>query len=161
MTCFVGLVDTETGVMTFANGGHCMPVIVSPLGVEVRDYQNAGKAKTVKNRMFSISSRGDPLGFSDTVSYEESVIQLMAGDKILLYTDGFLENFNAEKVPLGKGKFKKLVLSTVDRKGPEMVSELVHSYIDYIGSAAPIDDVTVVVAEVKDDWVEKRKSGAA
>ncbi len=161
MTCSVALVDTESGQMTFANGGHCMPVIVSPFGVESRHYTYAGKEKAVKNRMFSIASRGDPLGFSDTVSYEESEIQLMAGDKILLYTDGFLENFNAEQVPLGKGKFNKLVLGTVEQRGTAMVGELVQSYKDYIGSAAPIDDVTVVVAEVREDWKQKRDSGAA
>jgi len=161
MTCFVGLVDTETGIMTFANAGHCMPLIVSPLGVESRSYLALGKHKNVKNRMFSVTSRGDPLGFSDSVVYGESELQLMAGDKILLYTDGFFENFNSEQVPLGKGKFNKLVLKSIEQKGPGMVNNLVQSYKEYIGSVAPIDDVTVVVAEVREDWVKRRKTEAA
>lgn len=161
MTCFSAMVDTHTGRMVFANGGHCMPVIVSNAGTDKRDYLTAGKKKSVKTRMFSLISRGDPLGFAQEVSYEESEIVLEAGDKMLLYTDGFLENNNAAQVPLGKAKFNKLILGTVDQPGGEMVTALVKKYGDYIGQEAPIDDVTIVVAEVKHDWMQRKLSGAA
>jgi serine phosphatase RsbU (regulator of sigma subunit) len=161
MTCFCALVDTETGVMRFANGGHCMPVIVSPEGKVERSYKVVGRNKNVKTRTFSLISRGDPLGFEPTVSYDESEIELKAGDKVFLYTDGLLENNNKEQVPLGKAKFNKMIAACVDTSAEKMVGEVVREYVDYIGSEAPIDDVTVVVAEVLGDWQQKRMPGAA
>lgn len=161
MTCFCALVDTETGLMRFANGGHCMPVVISPEGQSERSYQVVGRKKSIKTRTFSLISRGDPLGFEPTVSYDESEIVLRAGDKILLYTDGLLENNNAEQVPLGKAKFNKLIANTIDVNADSMVGSIVNEYSAYIGSEAPIDDVTVVVAEVRADWQQKRTSGAA
>lgn len=161
MTCFGALVDTYTGKMIFANGGHCMPVVISKAGKDQREYTTAGKQKKVKTRMFSLISRGDPLGFAEVVNYEESEIMLLEGDKLLLYTDGFLENNNAAQVPLGKAKFNKLILGAVDQGGGDMVTSMVKEYGDYIGQEAPIDDVTVVVAEVKQDWVQRKLSGAA
>lgn len=161
MTCFCALVDTQTGVMRFANGGHCMPLVVSASEGVQRTYKIVDRTKNVKTRSFSLVSRGDPLGFEQVVSYDESEIELLPGDKILLYTDGYLENNNTEQTPLGKARFNKIVNSVVDDSADQMVQNLVREYGSYIGPEAPIDDVTVVVAEVRPDWQKKKISGAA
>ncbi|SEU11495.1 SpoIIE family protein phosphatase [Nonomuraea wenchangensis] len=73
-TAICGLYDPETGVLRWARGGHLPPILIR--GDEVAELDLIG---------------GVLLGALSEVTYEESRIQLMPGDTLLMYTDGLIE----------------------------------------------------------------------
>ncbi|PCJ62253.1 MAG: hypothetical protein COA79_04110 [Planctomycetota bacterium] len=70
-------INTETGLVTFANAGHHQPLI----------YRNGGELEEIPG--------GDiPLGADGNTEFEETTFTLEYGDQIILYTDGVTESMN-------------------------------------------------------------------
>ena len=69
-TCCYCLLNTQTLQLSFARAGHPYPVLI-------RD----GKARQLENS-------GGLLGIFENAEFEQSTVQLQAGDKLFLYSDG-------------------------------------------------------------------------
>ncbi|MDX1600978.1 MAG: PP2C family protein-serine/threonine phosphatase [Anaerolineales bacterium] len=82
MTAFFGVLDTQTGIMKYANAGH-VP------GLLLRSEQ-----QQIPERL---TNTGMPLGVQET-DWGERTIELHPGDDLILYTDGLTE---AESPSLG------------------------------------------------------------
>lgn len=74
-TIICGTLDIKTLVMTYARAGHCLPIIVSVDG-DLNVPEHGGVA----------------VGLLKNATYSDNVIQLKPGDKVILYTDGVLED---------------------------------------------------------------------
>lgn len=91
-----------------------------------------------------------PIGKSYTsIPFEETVIQLAKNDRLILFTDGIVDQFGG---PSGK-KFKKSgfrsALTTVADLNPEdQVIQLRRTLMDWIHEQEQIDDVTVWIIEI-------------
>jgi sigma-B regulation protein RsbU (phosphoserine phosphatase) len=71
VTCCYCLLNVRTRQMAFARGGHPYPILL-------RDGQDPKQLEV----------RGSLLGVFDNAEFEQQVVQLESGDKILLYSDG-------------------------------------------------------------------------
>ena len=78
VTAFVGLYDAEDRVLTYASAGHPPPRLVR--GNEVHRLD---------------ADSGLPLGIDKTSIYGNKTLQLLAGDRLVLFTDGITESTNA------------------------------------------------------------------
>lgn len=74
VTVFLGVLDTATGRLTYANAGHCPALLAS-----------AGRAPV------RLRNTGAPLGILENLTWEQHDRQLHPGDTLLLYTDGISE----------------------------------------------------------------------
>ena len=84
--CYV-VVDIANGCLTFANAGHPAPLLVRDATEEVlpTDAQHAA---------------GPALGLMDDVKYLTHHLPVVAGDLVLVYTDGLFNVENAQTEPL-------------------------------------------------------------
>ena len=76
VTLFVGLYDARTGRIDYASCGHEPGLL--------RRVCPAGRHET-------LNPTGPPLGALENVQYEEGMVTLSPGDRLLLYTDGLTE----------------------------------------------------------------------
>jgi serine phosphatase RsbU (regulator of sigma subunit) len=91
VTCFCGILDPESGRLTYANAGHNSPL-----------RQHEGKATDLR-------ATGMPLGLMPGMYYEEKETVLLPGDGVLFYSDGLIEAHNPEREMLGSSRLKELV----------------------------------------------------
>ena len=79
-------------------------------------------------------------------------IHLKRGDKIVLYTDGIFECTNDQEKIWGVRKFKKVLMESAESAPAELQKEVVEHAFDFFNGQPPDDDITLVVAKVKDEW---------
>ena len=91
VTCFCGILDPESGRLTYANAGHNPPF-----------RQHDGEAT-------ALFATGMPLGLMPGMPYEEKETMLRPGDGVLFYSDGLLEAHNQEREMLGSSRVRELV----------------------------------------------------
>jgi sigma-B regulation protein RsbU (phosphoserine phosphatase) len=70
-TCCYCLLNTATFELTYARGGHPYPILIRPNKEPQR-----------------LETQGSLLGIFENAKYTQQTIQLQAGDKLLLYSDG-------------------------------------------------------------------------
>ena len=78
VTAFLGIINTKTGLLRYANAAHNKPIL-----------------KRDKIAYFIPSEAGFLLGGFENMSYTDQELQLVPGDLISLYTDGVTEARNA------------------------------------------------------------------
>jgi anti-sigma regulatory factor (Ser/Thr protein kinase)/putative methionine-R-sulfoxide reductase with GAF domain len=82
-TAAYAVFDTDTGTVRYATAGHLPPVVISPEGVRLMDFQPAA-----------------PLGAFPYTSVPEYEFALASGETLMLYTDGLVER---RGIPLTDG----------------------------------------------------------
>ncbi|MBN1533402.1 MAG: SpoIIE family protein phosphatase [Spirochaetes bacterium] len=90
ITALYGIYDSGTRSFSFSRGGHEHPLLI-------RD----GVCSPV-------SSRGRMLGVEQEITYEVTGLALRPGDKLLLYTDGLLEEINGFGENFGDQLFQEI-----------------------------------------------------
>jgi len=132
-TLAVARLNRSGRLLEFAGAGHPPAMIVQP-----------GETPRL------LESRSAVLGLlADAVDSEAAVeIPLEAGDRVVIYTDGFTESFNARQDMLGVEGFSDIVRETSKLPLAQMKQEIVDRVAAWrSGSAA--DDMSLVVVEVK------------
>jgi serine phosphatase RsbU (regulator of sigma subunit) len=119
-TVLVGVVDTESGMVTLANAGHLDPLLVSD-----------GHTAFVDTRV------GVPLGVAPS-RYEATTVQLTSGAALVAFTDGLVER-RGESIDQG---LERLLLA-VDGK-PRTVEGLLDGLTGTLAPGGAHDDVAVL-----------------
>jgi serine phosphatase RsbU (regulator of sigma subunit) len=91
VTCFYGVLDTESAIFTYANAGHDLPYL-----------WHGGAAEELR-------ARGMPLGLMPSMSYEEKEMMLEPTDTALLYSDGLVEAHDPKGEMFGFPRLRALV----------------------------------------------------
>jgi phosphoserine phosphatase RsbU/P len=130
-TLFLGIYDGKSRELTYSNGGHLPPIILSEDG-SIRKLECGGMV----------------VGLFDRQNYEEGSIQLRRGEIFLAYSDGVTEPEN------DFGEFGEQRLIDLVREHRDLplarISEIVTAAVDdWIGDNEQPDDVTLVLARVR------------
>lgn len=132
-TMFTAMIDLQTGLMTYCNGGHCLPYIISRDRIEMLEAN-----KTL------------PIGvFPDTV-YMDEKIQMNEGDLFLLYTDGVTEAENGDGEWFGKERLHDVLhrlmnSSPVNEIMPESLNHtLIESIQHFCSGHTQTDDIALL-----------------
>jgi len=130
-TLFLGIYNGAERKLTYSNGGHLPPIIMSEDG-SIRRLECGGTV----------------VGLFDQRSYEEDSVQLRRGEIFLAYTDGVTEPEN------DFGEFGEQRLIDLLRENRELplprISEIVTVAVDdWIGANEQPDDVTLVLARAR------------
>jgi sigma-B regulation protein RsbU (phosphoserine phosphatase) len=130
-TLFLGIYNGAERQLTYTNGGHLPPIVMSEDG-SVRRLECGGTV----------------VGLFDHVTYEESSVQLRKGEMLLAYSDGVTEPEN-EFGEFGEQRLIELVRENRDLPLPR-ISEIVTAAVDdWIGANQQPDDVTLVLARAR------------
>jgi serine phosphatase RsbU (regulator of sigma subunit) len=86
----------------------------------------------------------------DDQVFEESQTEVFPGDVILLFTDGFADQFGGEKVKkLTTKKFRELLSSLPHTDTPSMRDEVEHFFREWKGVQEQIDDVLLIGIKIR------------
>lgn len=129
VTLLYAVYDPSSGKLTYANGGHDSPLIVSPDGSSVPIPPTGGIA----------------LGVLPDLEYEQNSVTLSPNDTLVLYTDGVTEAMNIDGEQFGMKR-----LTGIFTNGPPMdPKEVAHDVFDavreFAGDASQSDDITCLV----------------
>ena len=96
----------------------------------------------------ALDSTGMLLGLIDCEEYaEQGLAPLAKGDLLVLYTDGMWEASDRAEQPFGIERMRAVIAAAADRGAEAVRDALVAGTIGHLAGAAPLDDMTVVVAE--------------
>ncbi len=130
-TLFFGIYHGAEQSLTYSNGGHLPPIILSEDG-------------TIRR----LDCGGTVVGLFDSVSYEEGTASLRPGELFLAYSDGVTEPEN-DFGEFGEKRLVDLVRENLDLSLPR-ISEIVTAAVDdWIGANEQPDDVTLVLARAR------------
>jgi len=130
-TLFLGIYDGVEHTLTYSNGGHLPPVMVSENG-NIRRLDRGGTV----------------VGLFDNMNYEEGSVQVQRGEIFLAYSDGVTEPEN----DFGEfGEHRLVDLVRENRHLPlARISEVVTAAVDdWIGANEQPDDITLVLARAR------------
>ncbi|MGA9530227.1 MAG: SpoIIE family protein phosphatase [Terriglobales bacterium] len=130
-TLFLGVYDGATRRLTYSNGGHLPPILISSDGgVRLLDCG------------------GTVVGLLDNMDFPEATVHLERGDLLIVYTDGVTE----PESDYGEfGEERLIQIARENRHLPlERITELVSAALDeWIGDQEQPDDVTLVLARAR------------
>jgi sigma-B regulation protein RsbU (phosphoserine phosphatase) len=130
VTMFCGVLNTRTGAVQYAHGGHNPPYVFSPRRGELRDLSPVS---------------GMVLGAFDTSEYQTESLQLARDDILLLYTDGVTEAMNVEHELYGEERLEAC-LKTIDAtaKAEDVTQAVLEDVAAHTLDAPPSDDLTML-----------------
>ncbi|WP_422484295.1 MASE3 domain-containing protein [Gudongella sp. DL1XJH-153] len=132
-----GIYNKTTKLFTYASAG----MNVSPYVIK-----NSGEILELNSRGFSICKLGDYI----LPTYENRKMQMEAGDKLLLYSDGLVEARNVNNEIYGQDKMKNFLKKHHSLDASDLEIELKRNLYDHIGSIERLkDDVTILIMHVK------------
>jgi len=131
-----GIYNTKTRCFTYASGG----INVAPLIIK-----NTGEIAEMEAKGFAICKLGNYF----MPYFEDRVIQLDPGDKILFYTDGLVEAKNLNEDIYDRQNLKDFLRINYSLKATELVDGIWKNLFHQIGSKGKLmDDVTFLIMEV-------------
>ncbi len=132
-----GIYNKKTKLFTYASAG----MNVSPYIIK-----NSGDILELDSKGFSICKLGDYV----MPTYENRKMQMEAGDKLLLYSDGLVEARNNNDEIYGQETMKNFLKENYTLNARDLVIELKKNLYNHIGSIERLkDDVTILIMDVK------------
>ena len=133
VTAWLGILNTKTGKVLFANAGHNPPLV----------KHADGTYEYLKSRA------GFVLAGMEGVRYRKNELTLAPGDAIYLYTDGVTEATNMSEELYGEERLQK-VLDIYKDATPETICVEVKIDVDkFVGEAPQFDDITMLAIRYK------------
>ena len=132
VTFFLGILDTDTHTFHYSSGGHEHPFLMHP-----------------DDSFTRLKTGGLPLGVMDNQEYEEESVQLNAGDKLIIFSDGIIDSRNEEDERFGEERLQTLLLEENRNSGDELMENVFHTSLQHNANPEPFDDMTMVVLSRK------------
>lgn len=133
LTLFLGIINLKDGNLNYCNAGHTPSFLLHESG-HIRELADP---------------HGLPLGLYSERTYKDSHIQLVAGDKLVLYTDGVTELADSSGTYFGTERLRQ-VLHLARKQTPEEIASQIEAGLDsFRGEARPGDDISIVVLQYK------------
>jgi serine phosphatase RsbU (regulator of sigma subunit)/DNA-binding NarL/FixJ family response regulator len=136
VTAFYGILDPDSGSLTYCNAGHNPPFILNP-----------------KNQDFSrtLEKTGMALGAVEDTAWKQANVQLETGDVLFLYTDGITEAQNPHRELFGRDRLLELLRTEASISRPHkhaalhMQEAILATVRQFTGSAPQHDDMILMV----------------
>lgn len=129
VSAFYAALDTQSGRLLYASGGH--------------DYPLWLRVQTGECHM--LQARGVVLGAFETSVFEEGAVDLAPGDALVLYTDGVTEAMNAEGKLFDEPRLRSVVTAHPSASAEELLQAIVKAVKEFVGDTPASDDLTLVV----------------
>lgn len=131
ITSWLGLLNLETGLLTYVNAGHNPPLI----------YR--------KNKVYEYlkTQPGFVLGGLEGIKYRQAFIELKEGDRIFLYTDGVTEAHNESNSLYGEHRLINYLNSCINSPIDDVLNGLRKDINKFKGKAEQSDDITMLILD--------------
>lgn len=133
MTMVLCVLDTHTGVLTFARAGHPPPLVV-----------RQGRSLAVPD------DGGMPVGLYDEAEFVDAQVQLHKGDRVVLLSDGVIEQLDPpQRVQFGTEKVESLFVGHAGEAGHQVIDRTIEALTAWAGTRSFADDVSLMCI----DWL--------
>jgi sigma-B regulation protein RsbU (phosphoserine phosphatase) len=144
VTLFLGLFDTQTGILSFVNAGHPAPHLLRAGGDTAQIDAKPGL----------------PLGVRSHAKFEGRTLAIQPGDALFVCSDGVFEALN-EKGDLFSIERLNQELSAANGEDPIEIVRVVKNAVDtFTGTAPKADDVTALALRWRPAEQNAEKPGA-
>ena len=133
VTAWMGILDLQTGKMKYANAGHNPPLL----------KRADGSFEYLRSRA------GFVLAGIEGFRYRVNELQLNAGDRLFLYTDGVPEATNANSELYGEDRLLAFMNQNTTVKATELLPALKADIDEFVGEAPQFDDITMLMFDYK------------
>lgn len=133
ITAFYGVLHRPSGRLRYVRAAHERALLLRPgEGVQV------------------LPGDGRFLGMMPDLTLAEHEVQLQAGDRLVLYSDGVPDAINPAGERYGYERFKDAVTIGAAMSAEELVMHIADDVADFAQDADPFDDLTLLVMVVGD-----------
>jgi phosphoserine phosphatase RsbU/P len=133
-TMIYAVLNTARRQLRFVCAGHPAPILVPA----------AGPPRVLE-------ASGLPIGIGPETAYEDQLVDLVAGDRLLLYSDGITDAENPEGREFGLDGLLRGAHETRTLPLDEAVARLVRRVEEWCDAAGPRDDLSLVALEIDRD----------
>lgn len=133
VTAFYGVLNRRTRRLTYANAGHPFPIRYS------------ARTKTADE----LPARGFLLGVMPEEMYAERTVDLEPGDRLCLFTDGVADCRDERGETFGHDRLRRLLPEVANQPAAAMTEAVVGELTRFRGAAKPVDDMTLLLAEIR------------
>ncbi|MGE0761932.1 MAG: SpoIIE family protein phosphatase [Bdellovibrionales bacterium] len=143
MTFFLAMVDTTSGILTYANASHDPPYLIRKAD---------GRALSKRDLEPLMDVNGLRLGEKIGSKYDEVQVQLNSGDAIVFYTDGVLDLQDSAGKKWGERTFLKMILdaNSASYGLSDKMAFVRRNIAQFRGDAQLLDDITLFMVEYKE-----------
>ena len=142
-TMILGEVDRQSGKGTLVQAGHPNPVLLQSSGA-----------------MLILGNGGLPIGVLPVASYEETTFRFDAGDKLLIYSDGFTDTHSDEGIAFSDERLHSLLNANLRLPTAQLMYDMIHHLRAWQGSTKLQDDVTILILEAQPKYEDDiRRAG--
>lgn len=146
ITASYAVLDLECGTMRFCRAGHTPLIFFSGAGTVP-----AAQVLTPSGMVLGLRIEGAEELFSQLL--EETSIELVPGDIVVLYTDGITEAMNLDSDLFGEGRLSRLVEEHGHLDSGELRERIMREVESFVGAANQHDDMTMILVKVERAFV--------
>jgi len=128
VTIFYAILNTRTGELSYSNGGHNIPYLLS----------GKGGVEFVPN------TPGMALGIDDTFVYQTKTLSVRPGDALFLYTDGVTEAMNHNNEMYSDRRLQSFLQQWNGATPEDMIRGSVAEVKTFAGDVPQSDDITIL-----------------
>jgi serine phosphatase RsbU (regulator of sigma subunit) len=129
---FYGVLDLDSGKLTYVNAGHNPPLLVKREG-ESQWLEKGGLI----------------MGLSTQAEYEHGTVELESGDVLILYTDGLTEAMDSSDLEFGTERLRDVVMENRDLSAHQISGGILDAVNSYSKGSPQGDDQTLVVLKYR------------
>jgi sigma-B regulation protein RsbU (phosphoserine phosphatase) len=129
VTCFYGVLDLASGVMTFADGGHNYPL----------------HYRTATGTVDQLQAQGIVLGIVPEPRFEQHAQLIEQGDVLVFYTDGVTEAMNARRQMFDEERLAEVLRRSHHLTPEEIIGRIIDAVTNFTAGTPQADDITLVV----------------
>ena len=129
-TLVLGIVEKDTGKITFTQAAHPSPIILRKNGL-----------------IEEVGVVSPPVGLLPNSTYEDCEIYLNDGDQMIIYTDGITDILDEESNKLFDETKLKLYLSELAGKPLDKILHLLEKKVMGLSAGTPQDDMSILAIE--------------
>jgi serine phosphatase RsbU (regulator of sigma subunit) len=130
VTAFFGILDPQSGNLTYCNAGHNPPYLLS--------HQNDGEAQ-------ALSPTGLPIGIDEETTWEHASTQMHPGDVLVLYTDGIPEAQDRTGRLFKEKNLVEVIKENLDQPAEVIQKSILDAVYQFTGDVPPDDDITLMI----------------
>ena len=123
---------TREGSLSYINAGHCPPLLV----------RNCGELESLK-------ATAMPVGMFSEAAFAAATVQLSAGDKVVVYSDGVTEARDRNGEFFGATRLREIAVHHAAGSCQELHAAIQDAVVAFTEGAPQADDITLVVIEYR------------
>lgn len=130
VTAFYGILEPNSGKLTYANAGHNPPFLIRADG---------------QNSVETLTRTGIAMGIEEESTWNQGTVEVHPGDVLLLYTDGIPDAQNRQGEFFEDDPLIDITTANRDRMASEIQNLILENLDEFVGGEPQSDDITLMI----------------